>query len=600
MALQWNTKYGAFMDGDGRLYSAPGDTSSSYPQAPANEQLLGKPQTDADKLAALKITEAAAYAAPHPPGWVWGGNSQLDNEGRLTNSSSTGTWLDPSKTNNGFGGLLGGVVNGIGSGLEAIGNKVAQPIAEAALPLIQPAMLAALGYYGAGAAGLLGGAGGAAGAAAAPSTAVIDAAGNMIGGELATGAATSAPVYQGALGGWGALGAGAAGAAAATTAAEPTATAATSAAPVASAAAPAAATGPIGSEAGAAYNTVGAGTPAASGLLEGVAGTAAASSLIPGIPNSGLLTTGLNMAGSLANQSAASSAAQTQADAQIKAAQIAADAAKFKPVGVTTGFGSSQFGYDANGNLTSAGYNLTPEMKAQRDALISQSNGLLTQAGQAQAATAPMAQTAQTMMGLGQGYLATSPQAQAAKYYQDQQNILAPGRATDMANLQAQMQAQGRGGFAIGGGVGGQGAANPQLQALFNAQMQQNTQLSANATQGGMDYAKFGADMVGQGGNMLSSMYGVQNNAYSPYTTALNGANTVEGLGQNAMTMGANLGNATTAAAAAAGRAQATGITNAANTMAPSNAYSPLGTGLLNAANLSSGYKFDPMTGKAL
>ena len=67
--------------------------------------------------------------------------------------------------------------------------------------------------------------------------------------------------------------------------------------------------------------------------------------------------------------------------------------------------------------------------------------------------------------------------------------------------------------------------------------MQQDAQLAANATQGGMDYAKFGIGTVGSGGDMLSSMYKTQTNAASPYTTALNTANTIEGMGQNAMTL---------------------------------------------------------------
>lgn len=481
-----------------------------------------------------------------------------------------GYWGTPGQA--GGGGFFDQVMNGIG-------NTV--------LPLVPYAAAGTAAYLGADALGMLGAGGAGAAGAAAPGSAVLDAAGNMIGGDLATGVATSAPVTQGALGGWQSLGAGALGGAAAG-ATEPTATTIASTAP-ATATPVAATTGPIGSEAGAAYNPVGTGAPAVAGLL---GGTTVADSLIPGISNGSLLTTGLNTIGGLIQGQAATGAAQTQADAQIRAAQIAADAAKFKPVGVTTGFGSSQFGFDANGNLNSAGYNLTPEMKAQRDALIGQSTGLLAQAGGAQAATAPMGQAAQTMMGLGQGYLGSTPQEQAQKYLNDQLGLLSPQRASDMAALQAQMQAQGRGGFAIGGGVNGQGAANPQLQALYNAQMQQNNQLAANATQGGMDYAKFGADMVGQGGNMLSGMYGVQNAAYSPYNTALQGANTVEQLGQNAMTLGANLGNTATAASAAAGRAQAQGITNAANTMAPANAYSPWANILGGAGNLLSQYKF--------
>jgi hypothetical protein len=200
-----------------------------------------------------------------------------------------------------------------------------------------------------------------------------------------------------------------------------------------------------------------------------------------------------------------------------------------------------------------------------------------------------------------------------------------------MAALQAQMQAQGRGGFAMGGGVGGQGAANPQLQALLNAQMQQNTQLSANATQGGMDYANFGTNMVGSGNTLLNNMYNTQANAYNPYNTAMNtaentskygsgmmgtgsdllnsmygtqtaaynpynkalaGAQTVEGLGQNALQMGMSMGSTATAANAQSGLLTANGINNAANTVAPTNAYSGWGA-LLSGLGLStSGYKF--------
>jgi hypothetical protein len=338
-------------------------------------------------------------------------------------------------------------------------------------------------------------------------------------------------------------------------------------------------------------STTGAGAAAAGGL---------GGLLTQGATSPNLLSTGLNMAGSYITGQAATGAAQTQADAQIRAAQIAADAAKFRPVGVTTNFGRSQFGYDANGNLNSAGYALSPQLQGQQNQLMGASQGMLDQFTGAKAATAPMGQAAQSMMTLGNGYLATDPRAQAAKYYADQQAILAPQRATDMAALQAQMQAQGRGGFAIGGGVGGQGAANPQLQAMLNAQMQQDTQLSANATQGGMDYATYGANMVGQGGNMLSGMYGVQNSAYQPYGTAISGANTLENMGQGAMNLGTSLGNTTTAASAAAGNATANGINNAAATMAPANAYSPWGAMLSGAGQATAGYKFDPMTGKAL
>jgi hypothetical protein len=326
----------------------------------------------------------------------------------------------------------------------------------------------------------------------------------------------------------------------------------------------------------------------------------AGAGLLAGAAGSSLIPAALTTAGGLISGNAAADAARTQADAQVRAAQIAADAAKFKPVGVTTNFGRSQFGYDANGNLTSAGYQLTPELQAAMGQLAGQAGGLLNQAGQAQSATAPMATAAQRAMTLGQGYLATDPQAQAQKYLNDQLGLLAPSRAADMAALQAQMQAQGRGGFAIGGGVGGQGAANPQLQALLNAQLQQNNQLAADATKGGMDYAKFGAGMVGTGGDLLSSMYGVQNAAYQPFNTALGTAGTIEGMGQNALTLGMDMGNTVTSANRSSAGLLASGMTNAANTRSAADAYSPWGALLSGAGQATQGYKFDPMTGVRL
>ena len=45
-----------------------------------------------------------------------------------------------------------------------------------------------------------------------------------------------------------------------------------------------------------------------------------------------------------------------------EAAKAAAEAMRFKPVGVTTRFGTTNYTYDDKGNLVSAGYTLTPEI----------------------------------------------------------------------------------------------------------------------------------------------------------------------------------------------------------------------------------------------
>lgn len=325
------------------------------------------------------------------------------------------------------------------------------------------------------------------------------------------------------------------------------------------------------------------GTQAAS-LASAATGAAAS----PGLMNT-LGNLGVKGLGAYFTNSSAQNAAQNEANSRNQSAAAAAAAGKFRPVGVTSRFGSSNFQMDSNGNLVNAGYNLAPDVQAQQDILMGMSNPLLSQYAGAQNATAPMGDAASRMMSLGNQYLATDPQAQAAKYLADQQGLLAPGRASTLADLQAQMQAQGRGGFAIGGGVNGQGAANPQLQALYNAQLQQDAQLAANATQGGMDYAKFGGGLVGSGGDMLKSMYGTQVAAYDPYKTAIGGAGMLEGLGQDAMTMGANLGGRTMQANQwGANLMNNAGQTNAANQYA-ADAPSMWGSVLNGVANSPQG-----------
>jgi len=399
-------------------------------------------------------------------------------------------------------------------------------------------------------------------------------------------------------------------------------------------------------------STFGAGAAGAGGMLSAIQngwnGITSAANAAGGVTGSQLLTTGANLLGGYLNQQAASDAAKTQADAQIRAAQIAAEAAKFKPVGVKTNFGQSDFGYDANGNINRAGYTLDPRLYQQQNQLLNAAPGMLNnftnsqqylqpmidaaskaaEIGTSQAAlghgslnlanswrpdpnfvrneTAPLSGAAQNAMALGNQYLQTSPQQQAAKYMAEQQGLLAPGRANEMAALQAQMQAQGRGGLMVGGGVNGQVASNPQMQALLNARMQQDAQLAANATQGGMDYSKFGIDTVNSGGGLLRNVYdtqtaaynpynaaqqaaqnqanfgigmtgaagemmrdvfGTQTAAFAPYQKAMQGAQYLEGLGQNAMDIGLNVGAKGTAGNASGGMLIANGMTNAANTI---------------------------------
>jgi hypothetical protein len=231
------------------------------------------------------------------------------------------------------------------------------------------------------------------------------------------------------------------------------------------------------------------------------------------------------------------------AAANITAATTAGVAgSQFKPIGTTTRFGTSQFGYDpTTGQMTSAGYTLSPEAKAQQDRFVALQNAGLTQAEQAQAQFAPLQTGAQSMFSLGNQYLAQNPQDVAGNYLKQQMALLAPGRELELANLQNKLQQQGRVGLSVAQG-GGYGATTPELQAMYNARAMQEAQLAANAEQAGQRNVLFGAGLLGQGTTAMGNYYTGQQQAYTPYTTASGQVQGLEALGQAPMTTSLGIG----------------------------------------------------------
>ena len=287
----------------------------------------------------------------------------------------------------------------------------------------------------------------------------------------------------------------------------------------------------------------------------------------------------------------ARSAARTSANAQLEAARIAADAARFRPVGITTRYGSSNFQTDAQGNLIGAGYNVSPELRAYQDRLQALTGGALTQAEMAQQQYAPLQQGAQGLFGLGQQYLAQSPQEVAAKYMAQQQDLLAPSRERSMAQLQNQLYQQGRGGLSVGAtsarpsGAAGFGAASPEMEAYYNAMSQQDAQLAANAQQAGQQNVAFGAGLFGSGSQLMGQYQAGQVGALNPFTTYLGAGSTLEQLGQQPLEMGSALGGRAAQAGSNVGQALLAGGTNAALTQQQANAYNPFATALSGLAN---------------
>jgi hypothetical protein len=275
----------------------------------------------------------------------------------------------------------------------------------------------------------------------------------------------------------------------------------------------------------------------------------------------------------------ATDAAKIQADAIIEAAKIAADAAKFRPVGVTTRFGTSNFGYDAEGNLTTAGYTASDEIKAYQDRLKVLADQGLLDAESARAAYAPLTGAAKSLFTLGESYLAKSPEAVAADYISKQQALISPSRQTQLAELQNKLFQQGRGGAAVSQG-GNLMATSPEYAAYYNAIAQQDLALAARADQEARDRISFGAGLFDTGANLQGRYYTGQTGAYAPFATAMDTSAELENLAARPLDLGMELGGRTTAGRAAGGRFLSEGITSAAATMAPSNAFTGSGEAL--------------------
>lgn len=292
-----------------------------------------------------------------------------------------------------------------------------------------------------------------------------------------------------------------------------------------------------------------------------------------------LIGGGAALLGGAMSSNAQRRAAQTSADAQIQAAQIAAEASKFRPVGMTTNFGRSNFQLDENGNLVSAGYALDPRLQALQSGLMGGYGNYLNQAQGVD--TTQLNQGAQSLYNLGQQYLATSPQQAAQQYMAEQNALLAPTNEQNLAGIRNRLFQTGRTGLATGGtAAGGMQATNPELAAYYNSLAQQQNQLAANATAAGQQRATFGQGLLSGGAGLQGTGYQLQSAAYGPLSTSLGISGAVEEQGMQPFTLGTNLGGRTTQANQYGAGLMNTAAQNAAALQYSANRTSPLGTAL--------------------
>lgn len=189
--------------------------------------------------------------------------------------------------------------------------------------------------------------------------------------------------------------------------------------------------------------------------------------------------------------------------------------AQFKPVGVTTAFGTSQYTTDpVTGQITSAGYTASPQLAAQRERLF----------------------------GLGASALPTTANTADIQnqYIAQQQGLLAPGREQQLAQLRNRQFQRGTTGLATGGTMAGYApnaaglmATNPEMAAYYNSLAQADARLATEAPV----YAQ----------NLL-------NQQIATGTGLFGAANTLEGYAQQPLTLGANIANLQATAGGRAGQ----------------------------------------------
>ena len=237
-------------------------------------------------------------------------------------------------------------------------------------------------------------------------------------------------------------------------------------------------------------------------------------------------------------------AAAQQREAGVNAANISA----FRPVGMTTRFGTSQFTREVDPRtgvpyISSAGYTAAPELSALQNQLFGRFAPTLAQAEQMAGQYAPLTGASERLFNLGQQYLATSPEQAAQDYITSQQALLAPSRQAQLSNVRGGLFARGRGGLGVQTGTGS-APTSPELQAYYNALGQQDLQLAAQAQQAGQQRAQFGAGLFGSGAGLLGTQVQGQAGAYAPLQAQLGLSGQVENMAQMPYQLGLQLGAA--------------------------------------------------------
>lgn len=262
---------------------------------------------------------------------------------------------------------------------------------------------------------------------------------------------------------------------------------------------------------------------------------------------------------------ATAKAANVAAAQQAAAAKQAGYAASFRPIGISSRFGTSKFTEEIDPvsklpRVTAAEYTVSPELQAIQDRIMALTGGALTTAEEAQLAAQPLGASAQGLFSLGQQYLAESPEQARQRYINQQYALLDPIRQREEERLGAGVFGRGRAGLNISG------MGQPELYSLAQARREQDLALAAQAEEAAQQQIGFGANLFGTGASLLGQQYGIPTQALAPLQTYLGTAGTIEEMGQQPFQLGMQVGGASAQAGSAAGNLLGSGLSQAAQT----------------------------------
>jgi len=257
------------------------------------------------------------------------------------------------------------------------------------------------------------------------------------------------------------------------------------------------------------------------------------------------------------------------ADQYAKAQAAAARVPEFKPVTVTSSFGTPQYTYDSSGRLTGVSSTAAPwlaNLQTQGQGLAGQYMGLQQQAlanTQGQTASNQAFGAGQGLYNLAQTAMPTSYDTTQATqdYYNQMQGLVAAQRERDLASTRNNLFQRGRQGLATGATqAGGELATNPEMAAYYNAVAKQDAALALDAKSKaladlqaqqnlGLGLFTAGGQQTAIGGNALNQYYTNIAASQAPYTSGMAQLGAAETMMNQPVAQGMQYGGLTTSQA---------------------------------------------------